>query len=309
MNDMNDTVNRFLRGIIRPVSVILLVFILYTAGQIILFSLWNLILPALKMPIGEGRGLRANGFGVRDFAEYVLTALPFFPALLITERRIVKRRIIPELFPGSRFTRIDILAGLLYGPVLFSLAFLVFRRVGWLSVAGGESLPFFSGKIFWTAMVFLIVSLFEEILARGFILSVIAASWGFPAGTAFSSLLFSLMHLGNPNVNLAGLIGILGAGVWLGIAYFTTGSLYFPIALHFGWNMAQALLGFPVSGLKLPSPISVTITGPALWTGGAFGPEGGVAGYILILAGICATLGYGKLRNKREDSHLPRNEQ
>ena len=55
------------------------------------------------------------------------------------------------------------------------------------------------------------------------------------------------------------------------------------------WNYAQGpLFGFPVSGLGFGTIMKTTVTGPALWTGGAFGPEGGL---LVTLALVVTGLG------------------
>ena len=62
-----------------------------------------------------------------------------------------------------------------------------------------------------------------------------------------------------------------------------TGQLWLPIGLHIGWNFFQSsVFGFPVSGLDRPGLLDITVSGPELWTGGAFGPEAG-----LIVLPIC----------------------
>jgi hypothetical protein len=92
---------------------------------------------------------------------------------------------------------------------------------------------------------------------------------------------FALLHLGNPNVNWANTLsitaGIFFAGVYLAYAYIRTGQLWLPIGLHIGWNFFQGVVfGFPVSGMDAYPLTRIKVGGPALWTGGAFGPESGL---------------------------------
>ncbi|HVT40817.1 MAG TPA: hypothetical protein VHE78_17390, partial [Gemmatimonadaceae bacterium] len=58
-----------------------------------------------------------------------------------------------------------------------------------------------------------------------------------------------------------------------------TGSLYAAFVAHLAWNFVQgAVLHAPVSGLALPAPgYRAVDAGPAWLTGGAWGPEGGLA--------------------------------
>jgi hypothetical protein len=82
------------------------------------------------------------------------------------------------------------------------------------------------------------------------------------------------------------------AGVFLGYGYTSTRQLWLPIGLHTGWNFFEGtVFGFPVSGMAdFPSLIHITVKGPILLTGGAFGPEAGLV--ILPALGLGALLVY-----------------
>jgi hypothetical protein len=96
------------------------------------------------------------------------------------------------------------------------------------------------------------------------------------------------VHLDNPNV-VPGftLLNTTLAGIWLGVAYLRTRSMWFPLGVHWSWNWTMgAVLGLPVSGIdKLtPEPVMrATDAGPAWLTGGAYGIEGGAACTIALL--------------------------
>jgi hypothetical protein len=74
------------------------------------------------------------------------------------------------------------------------------------------------------------------------------------------------------------------AGVFLCRAYLKTRSLWLPYGIHLGWNAGlSVVLGYPVSGLDMPSILD-TSTGFDIILGGGYGPEGGILGTVLFLA-------------------------
>jgi membrane protease YdiL (CAAX protease family) len=104
-----------------------------------------------------------------------------------------------------------------------------------------------------------------------------------------TSVLFSLMHGFNPEIGWLGFANIFLAGLWLGIARVITGTLWLAIGLHTGWNFfLGSVFGFPVSGIYERSVLITETDGPAVLTGGAFGPEGGLLATVVLLLGAGA---------------------
>lgn len=119
----------------------------------------------------------------------------------------------------------------------------------------------------------------EESLLRGYPLQALTEAWGAGWGIGITSLAFGALHLGNPGVTPLGAANTGAAGVFLGVLYLRTGSLWWATAAHLGWNWGLGYLAdLPVSGLNLmDAPLVQAVTrGPAWWGGGGFGPEGSV---------------------------------
>ena len=108
----------------------------------------------------------------------------------------------------------------------------------------------------------------------------------------------------------------LVVGLFFGLAYLKTGSLWFPIGFHAAWDFCQGcIFSLPVSGAKVFRLLDVGITGSPLVTGGAFGGEGveadlgavdcrgGEAGDRAPLGG--AAFGDGSMRNGTAGSLSP----
>ncbi len=132
---------------------------------------------------------------------------------------------------------------------------------------------------------------FEELVYRGYAFQTLLRGMSPIVPILFLSVYFGLGHWANPNRTFFSTANTVLAGVWLSVAYLKTRSLWFPTALHFGWNWVMgALFGLPVSGLLIPQhPILLSSIAEPLWmTGGSYGPEGGVAATIVLLISTIA---------------------
>lgn len=139
----------------------------------------------------------------------------------------------------------------------------------------------------------------EEALFRGYPFQVLVHAAGGATATLITSAFFAAAHMGNPNVDAFALINIFLAGVLLSVTYLRTRSLWFATAVHLGWNWAMALLfDLPVSGLELyDTPLYEPAVGEPSWfTGGAFGPEGGLIGSLAFGAALVAVLVWPRVR-------------
>jgi hypothetical protein len=66
-------------------------------------------------------------------------------------------------------------------------------------------------------------------------------------------------------------------GVLLGYAFLRSRDLWLPIGLHFGWNAILPLFGVNLSGLTIEvSRYVYRWDLLPLWSGGDYGPEGGL---------------------------------
>ena len=117
-------------------------------------------------------------------------------------------------------------------------------------------------------------------------------------GVILSSLIFALMHLGNPNVSVMAVLGLIAAGFFLAFGYLRTRHLWLPIGLHIGWNFFEGtVFGFQVSGLDIYRLIEQTVQGPQIFTGGEFGPEAGLILIPGLALGVALIYFYSRIRN------------
>jgi membrane protease YdiL (CAAX protease family) len=175
----------------------------------------------------------------------------------------------------------DVLAGIGIAFLQMGLIFIVMLGLSWLTFEGFawefDPISVVITSILFFFLGFILVGWNEELLSRGYHLQTIASGLNLFWGVVISSAVFGLLHLGNPNATWVSAAGIFFAGVYLAYGYIRTQQLWLPIGLHIGWNFFEGVVfGFPVSGLDIYALTRITIHGPELWTGGAFGPEAGL---------------------------------
>ena len=175
----------------------------------------------------------------------------------------------------------DILYGLLAGIFMMGIGSLLLYFSGNLTY---DTINFNLIGLLQAVLLFIFVSINEEVFVRGYILRNMMGSMNKYIALVISSVLFMALHLLNPNLSLVAIINLFLAGILLGIGYIFTKNLWFPLALHFSWNFFQGpIFGFEVSGTNTDSLISHTIQGSELLTGGKFGLEGS-----LLATGLCS---------------------
>ena len=131
---------------------------------------------------------------------------------------------------------------------------------------------------------FIMVAVGEEIVFRGVLFRWIDEKWGFLTALIISALLFGAMHMGQPNATWWSSLAIaIEAGLMLGAAYKWSGTLWFPIGIHWAWNFFQGnIFGIAVSGSDAgASLLHSAANGPDILTGGPFGAEASIITVII----------------------------
>ncbi|HUP88475.1 MAG TPA: type II CAAX endopeptidase family protein [Longimicrobiales bacterium] len=184
-------------------------------------------------------------------------------------------------------------AGLLLGTIGIAVGCLVLLLFGALRYADeGGTFGAWLGLTASALWYLLIPAAAEEALFRGYAFQKLVAAFGPWIAVVIASAGFAWAHRNNPSINAIALANIFVAGVVLSLAFLRTRSLWFATGVHLGWNWSMgALFDLPISGLELfNAPLyEPRDRGPAWLSGGAFGPEAGLAGLLalgFIAAGI-----------------------
>lgn len=183
-----------------------------------------------------------------------------------TERRPVTEVAWRAAAPGIALgTAIGVAT---FGAVIVNIAFL-----GYYKVNGPGPVMGAVGLVGYMAAA----AVTEELLFRGVLFRITERRLGTWLAMLLTALLFGAYHLLNPDASVWGAVAIvIEAGGMLTAAYVATRRLWVPIGLHFGWNFAAAaIFSTEVSGNGgNKGLLDATMSGPALVTGGDFGPEG-----------------------------------
>ncbi|MCX7709761.1 MAG: CPBP family intramembrane metalloprotease [Clostridia bacterium] len=181
----------------------------------------------------------------------------------------------------------DFLTGLVMGTVSLTVIFFALLAYGAYSLENSLSQPNITGDIITSLVLYIFVGFAEEIFGRGYCMTVLWQTGNKWIVVIVSSILFSLLHGGNPNVGIVALINTFLVGVLFAYMFLKTKSIWLPIGFHIAWNFFQGpVYGFAVSGGEGTSVYKVKLIKDNLVTGGAYGPEAGLIGTALILLGF-----------------------
>ncbi|MEG2941039.1 MAG: type II CAAX endopeptidase family protein [Thermomonas sp.] len=240
---------------------------------------------------------------------HALLWLGFAPSLLLVLAwvRLVERRSLASIglvgpAPAGTFLR-----GVAIGVGTIALVVFAILAAGGLQVAGmgaawrsPESLV----QMGLLLLGFTFQASVEEVMFRGWLLSVLARKANVAVAVVLVSLVFCLLHYGPnqaPLVMASTFLFSLFACLWA----LQSGNVWGVMGWHTGWNWLLAT-GFelPVTGIDAHLPallVALRPQGPVALTGGAEGPEGSYLCSVFLVAAI-AWMGWRRARLKRVGS-------
>ncbi|MFD0941448.1 CPBP family intramembrane glutamic endopeptidase [Pedobacter boryungensis] len=167
--------------------------------------------------------------------------------------------------------------------------FLKGSLIGFLLIAFCAGLLLLNGNVVFSAskistvlflgyvLYFIIVAWFEELMFRSFPLFAFAERYPINITIILNSVLFGLIHLGNPGFNAVAMLNITLAGALFSIYTLQKRNISWAVGIHFGWNFSQGiLLGYKVSGTDTSGLLLAKPVGQNYLSGGVFGIEGSI---------------------------------
>ena len=207
---------------------------------------------------------------------------------------IIERRPIGAYGLGGKRRAYNFLAGLAWGVALLSLLVFVLRATG-LLVFDARLLPGPSalGYAALWFVGFLLVGLYEEYFARGFVQFTLSRglrsiyAWlgaaradalGFWTAALLTSFYFGFRHHTNAGESPIGLFSAGLIAIVFCLSLWRTGSLWWAIGFHASWDWAQSFLyGVADSGTMVQGHLLATHpVGRSTLSGGPTGPEGSI---------------------------------
>jgi len=234
----------------------------------------NILMHSIKSYIPGGKGMHSP----RMIVLYVVMVSVFTFAAYLTLKLIDKRpfRLLGLWFSPGWFREYYIGLGFGFGSI--TVVFLILWLTNHVDVTKGTWDSALSVSLLKLLVLFAFAGALEELMLRGYLFQAFIEGSNKWIAILVLSLIFSAMHMFNPNWSAMGAIIIFLAGIELSVAYVKTRSLWLPIGLHMAWNWTQGpLWGMHVSGTTIENTVLVSVPqGSEFWSGGEFGAEGSI---------------------------------
>lgn len=189
-------------------------------------------------------------------------------------RKFIDKKSIKSLGFSLVNRSTDIIAGFIIALSIIGGGSLILYVLGYIDFT---NIQFDFQSLLLSFILFIIISLNEEILIRGYILNNLLTVMNKYYALIISAIIFTLFHSFNFDLSLFGITNIFLAGILLGTSYIFTKNLWFPISLHLFWNFFQGpVFGYSVSGQKIDSLLTLKTIGNETINGGEFGFEGSI---------------------------------
>ncbi len=187
--------------------------------------------------------------------------------------------------------------GFFVGAILLSIGVALVVALGGYEITISDNISSSLLPTIIILMGFLIQGSTEEILIRGWMLSLLNSKYNLSFAVLISSIFFTFLHGLNNGITILSLINLFLFSIFAISYLLNEKSLWGICGFHVAWNWTQGcLFGVKVSGISLPGSFLVTTPkGSDFISGGRFGLEGSiVCSLIFIIAIIILLIAYKK---------------
>ncbi len=243
---------------------------------------------ALYRPLVHALGLRHSAqdtLGRSTYGTLMLVRLFWNGLVWLVLCKVLAQR--PLSFPLGRKRLVrNTMIGLGTGVAVMLLAMLGIWGLRCATVgASGQSISSAAGNGFGWIVLDYAGALGEELWGRAILLVVAQRLIGWRGAMLISGLMFSGLHFSNHGATWIWLVRLFLQGVLLSYAVFRTGSLWWSVGYHTGWNWVSApFFGAAGSGYLDEGHIFNFYPQGSVWiTGGSVGPEGSILAFAAVL--------------------------
>lgn len=203
--------------------------------------------------------------------------------------KFVERKPLYEMgFEWGKKSAKDFIVGLILGAVSISIVFAILLNFNNVSLARSIGKPNFNMNALNGFILCIMTGFAEEIFCRGYCLRSICEKNGELKAAVISSIIFSALHFGNPNVTPVFFINVFLIGMLFSYMALKI-NIWLPIGFHGMWNYFEGnVWGFPNSGIVTKGIYDTKLVNSNIINGGLVGPEGGLAVTFVILVGLLA---------------------
>jgi membrane protease YdiL (CAAX protease family) len=223
-------------------------------------------------------------FGAVVAATIGIFATGIFANLLVM--RIFDRRPLSDIgFATGHGTGRNFILGVLSGGGAAALLLIAPLLAG-----TGHLVPRENSSFAWASLLFYLITLLfgaagEEMIFRGYAFQLLVEKIGPFATILPVSVLFGGAHSFNPHATTLSVVNTVLWGILFGYSFLRSHDLWLPLGIHYGWNAVLPLFGVNLSGLTIEvTRYYYKWDLAALWSGGDYGPEGGLLTTIFAIA-------------------------
>lgn len=222
-------------------------------------------------------------FSAKKFISCGIQILIFFAWVVFVEKRSIKTLG----FNSKNFT-LNYIIGMFVGFFAISAitAFLVLSKTVIIESYNLNTSILMLGTI---AVAWIVQSASEEIAIRGWLIPSLGNKSTPLVSIAITSIIFGILHLFSSGVTVLSFLNLILSGIFFACYAIYSENIWGVCGMHFSWNFTLGnIYGFAVSGFSSEgeSLIKIKQAGSNIFTGGSFGPEGGIITTIILLIGI-----------------------